>query len=215
MIVTRRRRKPFPWRRFLIPLVLSALAIGALEWPPSQHWIVFGPLAGVWRSSAPVWRPLAAPFVAFDEEHAMARQSAEISQLQAQLAKAQVQADHRAQQMSAMQSHINRLQVKAAAQRGATARRVGTVRPVPAPSASALPFANDLSAGATPDMRRTAAVWEAMDPSAAAKVVQRLPIEYVARVFALMSPDAVGSILENVPPKYAAQLTQERPALTQ
>ncbi len=52
-----------------------------------------------------------------------------------------------------------------------------------------------------------------MQPENAAKVVQRLPIPYVAEVLALMSPDDAGSILDAVPPAFAAQVTQENPSL--
>ena len=52
-----------------------------------------------------------------------------------------------------------------------------------------------------------------MEPDNAAKVVQRLPVPYVARVLAQMSPDAVGAILDAVPATFAAQLTQENPQL--
>ena len=62
-------------------------------------------------------------------------------------------------------------------------------------------------------MRRTAQVWANMDATNAAKVVQRLPIPYVARVLALMSPDDAGAILDAVPPAFAAQVTQENPQL--
>jgi flagellar motility protein MotE (MotC chaperone) len=52
-----------------------------------------------------------------------------------------------------------------------------------------------------------------MDADAAAKVVQRLPDAYVARIFAIMPADSVGAILENLPAAYAARLTQDRPEL--
>ncbi|MDQ2992636.1 MAG: hypothetical protein M3R30_07465 [Candidatus Eremiobacteraeota bacterium] len=52
-----------------------------------------------------------------------------------------------------------------------------------------------------------------MDPENAVKVVQKLPVSYVAHILALMSPDAVGPILDALPPAYAASLTQEHPEL--
>jgi flagellar motility protein MotE (MotC chaperone) len=52
-----------------------------------------------------------------------------------------------------------------------------------------------------------------MEPENAAKVVERLPVPYVAQVLALMSPDDAGAILDAVPPAFAAQLTQENPGL--
>ncbi len=52
-----------------------------------------------------------------------------------------------------------------------------------------------------------------MEPENAAKVVQKLPVVYVARVFALMSADSVSSILDALPSTYVAALTQEHPEL--
>jgi flagellar motility protein MotE (MotC chaperone) len=52
-----------------------------------------------------------------------------------------------------------------------------------------------------------------MEPDNAAKVIQKLPVPYVARVFSQMSPDAVGAILDALPSTYAAELTQENPEL--
>jgi flagellar motility protein MotE (MotC chaperone) len=47
-----------------------------------------------------------------------------------------------------------------------------------------------------------------MDPEKAAGLVQKLPTEYVARVFAQMSPDAVGPIMDALPPKTAAEIVE-------
>lgn len=79
--------------------------------------------------------------------------------------------------------------------------------PTPAPSPG------DLTVGATPDMRRTAQMWAAMDPGDAAKIVQRMRPEYAARIFALMPADAAGAILDALPSAYGARVTQEEPQL--
>jgi flagellar motility protein MotE (MotC chaperone) len=198
MIVTRQRKKRFPWKRVLIPLVLIGLIAGAIAWTPSRTWIATGPLS-------PIWKPVAAPFDGLAESREIASQNAQIASLQKQLSDAQTQIAQRDKQISQLQTQLNDSEVQAALAKSAKPAAV-TAQASEAP-------ANDLSAQGTPDMRRTAAVWAAMDAESAAKVVQKLPQDYVARVFALMSPDAVGAILENVPASYAAHLTQEHPEL--
>lgn len=198
MIVTRKRRKPFPWKRVLLPAAAVALLVAALSWAPSRNWIATGPLA-------PVWKPVSAPFNSVGEARTISAQSAQIADLQKQLQQARGDVADRDKQISQLQTQVNDAQQQAAV---ASAAKPA----VPAAQASAAPAA-DLSAQGTPDMRRTAAVWSAMDSEAAAKVVQKLPQDYVARVFALMSPDSVGAILENLPASYAASLTQEHPQL--
>lgn len=200
MIVTRQRRKPFPWKRVLLPAVAIALLIAAFSWAPSRAWIANGPLA-------PVWKPVAAPFDSLGEARTVSMQSSQIAGLQKQLADAQSQIADRDKQISQLQSQLND-----AAQQAALAHAAKPVAAEVVAQASAAPAA-DLSTQGTPDMRRTAAVWSAMDAESAAKVVQKLPEDYVARIFALMSPDAVGAILENLPASYAARLTQEHPEL--
>lgn len=197
MIVTRQRRKPFPWKRVLFPAAAIALLAAGIAWTPSRTWIATGPLA-------PVWKPIAAPFDSLGRSRMLAAQSAQIADLQKQLQQARADVNDRDKQISQLQTQLGDAQQQAAAS--------NAVKPAPAPRSTVAP-APDLSAQASPDMRRTAAVWTSMDAEAAAKVVQRLPQDYVARVFALMSPDAVGAILENVPAAYAAQLTQEHPEL--
>lgn len=203
MIVTRQRRKPFPWKRVLLPLAAVALLAAALSWTPSRTWIAAGPLAPAWKALAPVWKPIAAPFDVAGQLHAISSENATIASLQKQLADANAHAAAQDKQISALQTQLNDAQQQAALAHAA--------KPA-APQATAAP-AGDLSTQATPDMQRTAAVWAAMDSDAAAKIVQKLPQDYVARVFALMSPDAVGAILENLPASYAARLTQEHPLI--
>jgi flagellar motility protein MotE (MotC chaperone) len=137
----------------------------------------------------------------------VAAQNAQIAALEQQLAQSRSQIADRDKQLSQLRSDLSDAQ-----QQAATAP---TAKPNAAAQAIATtpPEANDLSAQGTPDMRRTAQVWGAMDSEAAAKVVQRLPAAYVVRIFALMPPDSVGAILENLPASYAAQLTQEHPEL--
>ncbi len=202
MIVTRQRRKPFPWKRVLIPAIAVALIAGALSWAPSRTWISNGPLA-------PAWKPIAAPFDSIGQARIISSQNAAIASLQSQLADARSQVSDRDKQISQLQTQLNQAQEQAA-----LAHSAKPAAPAPqAPAQTRSAATADLSAQASPDMRRTADVWSAMDAEAAAQVVQKLPQDYVARVFALMSPDSVGAILENLPASYAARLTQEHPEL--
>jgi flagellar motility protein MotE (MotC chaperone) len=211
VIVTRRRRKQFPWKRIAVPVIALAIVVGAFTWPPSQHWIATGPLAPAWRAAAPVGAPL--HFAA--QNQTITDQNRQIIALQKQLAVEKTQTADRDKRISSLQTQLNQAQTRAA-QAQAPAPRESQANNVQSAGASiAQPAAQteDLAQSGTPDMRRTAQEWGSMDAEAAAKVVQKLPLAYVARIFALMSPDAAGAILENVPPAYAAALTQEHPEL--
>jgi flagellar motility protein MotE (MotC chaperone) len=207
MIVTRRRKKPFPWRRVLLPAVAVALLVAALSWAPSRNWIATGPLAPVWKS--PAIQAVAAPFNGMALQQRVGSQDRDISSLQQQLADARAQITDRNKQISQLQSQLNDAQTEAA--QAKAARPAASAAPKAA--AQAVVQSQDLSTQATPDIQRTAQVWAAMDSESAAKIVQKLPQDYVARVFAAMSPEAVGAILENLPASYAAKLTQEHPEL--
>lgn len=202
MIVTRRRRKPFPWKRIAVPVVFLAV-IGALfAWAPSRTWIV----------NRPAFRPIERPFDAAAQIQTISTQNAQIAALQKQLADARGSISDRDKQIASLQTQLNGAQEEAATAQAAKPRPAAA--PVVQTAGDATSNAPDLASEATPGMRRTASVWAAMDPEAAAKVVQRLPDDYVARIFAIMSPDAVGAILETLPAPYAARLTQERPELS-
>lgn len=199
MIVTRQRKKPFPWRRVALPAAAVALLAAALAWAPSRTWIATGPLAPLWHSR-PV-QAVSAPFDSVAQQQRIGSQDRRIAELQQQLAQAQAQVRDRDKQISGLQTQLNDAQQQAAVAKPSTSQ------------ATAAPQGADLGTQATPDIQRTAQVWAAMDSEAAAKIVQQLPQDYVARVFAAMSPDAVGAILENLPATYAAKLTQEHPEL--
>jgi len=203
MIVTRRRKKPFPFKRLLLPLVAIAAVAFALWWKPSRDAIANGPLA-------PVWSRLAAPFDMAMKDKQIGDDAATIAQLKQQLADAQTQGTAKDKKIAGMQKQIDDANVATVASRG------GGAASVPGAGASSMPSAGsvaDLAAAATADERRTAQNWAAMEPENAAKVVQKLPVSYVARVLAVMSPDAVGPILDALPAAYAAALTQEHPEL--
>ncbi len=188
MIVTRQRKKRFRWKRALVPALALAAIVSALSYAPSRTWIAA-------RSG----------LVPLMQQREIRSDRAQIISLRSQLAAARAQTASDDTQISQLQTQLNDAQQQAAVVKGAA-------KPVTA--ATAPPGAADLATQGTPDMRRTAQVWSAMDSDAAAKVVTRLPIDYVARVFALMTPDSVGAVLENVPAAYAARLTQEHPELS-
>ncbi len=220
MIVTRQRRKAFPWSRVLLPLIAISLIAFAFIWQPSRNEIVNGPLAPVWHASAPVADTIAGPFHFAAQNQAMTDLKHQILQLQHQVTAAQNASKSKDRQISRLRAQITQLKAQAANAKaakpsaasgspiaaGSAAAGIGT-------SAQAGPTTGDLSAGATPDMRRTAQYWANMEPQNAAKVVEKLPSAYVARVMSLMSPDAAGAILDALPATVAARLTQEHPEL--
>jgi flagellar motility protein MotE (MotC chaperone) len=208
VIVTRQRRKPFPYKRLVLPLIAIALAAFALWWGPSRNAIAGGPLAPVWRSAGNWAATIAAPFHFAAQNQTITNLNRQIASLQSQLASAQNDGRSKEQRISQLQRQLDRLQTQAATARSSPASAV--VRPAPAASAGAFGAGSNAAANATPDMKRTAAYWGAMDPDNASKVIQRLSPAYVARVLALMDPQTVGAILDALPPAYAAKLTQER-----
>jgi flagellar motility protein MotE (MotC chaperone) len=217
VIVTRRRRKPFPWKRLILPVIAIGLVIFAFIWGPSRSVITGGPLQPLMQNLGDRFATIAAPFHFAAQNEVITDRNKQIMQEESQIADLQTQIAAKDKQISSLNSQISELQTQAANSRGA------------APAASAAPVAaaaaagaanpvtqsggGDLSAGATQDMRRTAQVWSNMDPSNAAKVIQQLPIPYVARVLALMSPDDAGAILDAAPATFVAQVTQENPQL--
>jgi flagellar motility protein MotE (MotC chaperone) len=207
VIVTRRRRKPFPWRRLILPVIAVGLVIFAFSWTPSRTAITGGPLAPLWKSTSTTFNSVAAPFHFAAQNQLLTDRNRQIALLQSQIASLQAQGASKDKQISGLNDQISQLQTQEANARSNTSALV------PAPAVSASSGAGDLASGATQDMRRTANYWASMDPENAAKVVQRLPVGYVARIFALMSSDAAGAILDALPPAYAAQLTQENPEL--
>jgi len=220
VIVTRQRRKTFPWSRVLLPLIAIALVAFAFVWQPSRNEIVNGPLAPVWRASAPMAGTIAAPFHFAAQNQAMTDLKHQILQLQHQVTAAQNASKSKDRQISRLRAQITQLESQAANAKAAKPSAssgspiaAGSAAAGIGASAQAGPTTGDLSAGATPDMRRTAQYWANMEPQNAAKVVQKLPSAYVARVMSLMSPDAAGAILDALPAAVAARLTQEHPEL--
>lgn len=206
MIVTRRRKKPFPWRRIALPAAAIALLIAALSWTPSRNWIATGPMAPLWQS--PVAKSVSEPFNMAGQQKRIGAQDQQIASLQQQLADARAQVTDRDKTIAQLQSQLTAAQTEAA-----EAKAVKPASPAAVKNQQAVAQSQDLSTQATPDIQRTAQVWAAMDSESAANIVEKLPQAYVARVFAAMSPESVGAILENLPAAYAAKLTQEHPEL--
>jgi flagellar motility protein MotE (MotC chaperone) len=224
VIVTRQRRKPFPYKRLLLPLLAIVLVVFALIWPPSRNLILNGPAAPAARAVGNAYDNASQPFHFAAQNQVITDRNRQIEALQAQLTQAQSEAADKAKQVASLQSQIDQLQTEAASSRSATSPNPG--RPATASGAGGVPggtfssntaqggfVAGDLSAGASADVRRTGAYWASMEPENAAKLAQRLPTSYVARVFAQMSPNDVGAILDALPAAYAAKLTQENPEI--
>lgn len=230
MIVTRKRRKPFPFKRLILPVLAIGLVLFALAWPPSRNAMTNGPLAPIARTAGAWFDAVAVPFHFAAQNEVITDRNRQIAVLQRQLTDAQNATTAKDKKIADLQQQLNEAQTQMAsasgnaqqaAARGATLGRA-TPRPGPSvpgltsnPNAGSLgapaTTGSDLAANATPDMKRTAEYWASMDPENAAKVAQRLPPAYVARILALMPADAAGTLLDNLPPTFAAKLTQEHP----
>jgi flagellar motility protein MotE (MotC chaperone) len=216
VIVTRRRRKPFPWKRLILPVIAIGLVVFAFLWGPSRNVITGGPLQPLVQNIGDRFSAIAAPFHFAAQNQVITDRNKQIAQEASQIADLQTQMAAKDKQISSLNSQISQLQTQAANARGAVA--APSAAPAAAAAGAGNPLAQtsgggDLLAGATQDMRRTAQVWANMEPENAAKVIQRLPIPYVARVLALMSPDDAGAILDAAPAAFVAQVTQENPSI--
>jgi len=214
VIVTRQRRKPFPVGRLVLPLVAILAIVGAFLWPPSRAAITAGPLSPIWQSLGSRFAVVAAPFHFAAQNQLIARRNHEIVTLQAQLADAQRRLAAAQSASTALKSRVQKLdaQVAQARSKAPPALVKSAASPGPFGSTAAAP-GSDLAASATPNDRRVAADWAAMDPTNAAKVIQRLPVPYDAKIFSLMSASDVGAILDKLPAAFAARITQENPTL--
>lgn len=206
MIVTRQRPKPRQVHKILLPIIALILLALVFILPPSRNLIMNGPLAPAWRVSGNFFGTALKPFHFAALNNEITGRDRTIAQLQAQINDQKTQLAGRDKQISALQSQINQMTQQSVTDRAKNVSKAA------APGA-AQTSGSDLSANATPDMHRVATQWAAMDAESAAKVVQKLPVPYVARVLALMPADAAGQILGALPASYAAALTQEHPEL--
>lgn len=218
MIVTRKRKKPFPFKRLILPVVALALVAFALSWGPSRNVMSTGPMAPLVRNTQAYFDTIAAPFHFAVQNQKITDLNRQIAALQGQLTTAKSDGQTSDKKIANLQTQLDQAQTQLASASGnaaqASARGIALGKSSPRPGPSDVVLAtSDLSANASPDMKRTADYWAAMDPENAAKVAQRLPPSYVARVLALMPTEAAGTILDNLPPTFAAKLTQEKPDL--
>ena len=214
MIVTRRRRKPFPWKRLILPVIAIALVAVAIVWAPSRNVITGGPMAPMMQKAGSTFDNVAAPFHFAAQNQLLTDRNRQIVQLQSQVTDLQSQVAAKDKQISSLNGQVAQLQAQAAA------TRADTPAPAAPAQSGAQTTAGDSSAGIgtttdsqTQTLRRTASYWANMEPDNAAKVIEKLPPPYVARVLAMMSADDAGAILDALPAAYAAQLTQENPQL--
>ncbi len=220
MIVTRQRRKPFPWKRWVLPVIAIALVIFAFLWAPSRSVIANGPLAPAWRASGSVFDAVSKPFNFAAQNEMLTEKNKQILALQKQIGDLQSQATGKDKKIGDLSGQVQQLQLQATNPKAQPVPKASApATQADASTASGSSFGSqastgsDLTQGASPDMRRTAGYWGNMEPENAAKLIQRLPVPYVAHILALMSPDNVGAILDALPAAYAAKLTQDHPEL--
>ncbi len=197
----------------MLPLLAILLIVFAFIWTPSHNAIFNGPLAPIWGTLGATSNRMAEPYHFAQQNAAISQKDQRILKLQQQIATDRSQNDSLNKQVTQLQTQLNATQQQQALERGRTPPKSPVVQTSEAAVGNQAAAGSDLSTSATPDLRRTASEWGSMDAENAAKVIQRLPISYVARVFAVMPADGVGQILDNLPPAYAAQLTQEHPEL--
>jgi hypothetical protein len=94
MIVTRRRRKPFPWKMIGIPVLAIVAIVAALSWPPSRAWIAnaawSGPAGPAVRAMSDARiRQLQAQQTVHEKDKQMADLQTQVGQLQTELDDAQ------------------------------------------------------------------------------------------------------------------------------
>lgn len=217
MIITRQRRKPFPWKRLILPVIAIVLVIFALVWPPSRNVIANGPMAPLLRASGSAFGGIAKPFNFAAQNELLTQKNKQILALQKQLSDVQSQSTAKDRKIAGLTSQAQQAQLQAANTKAPPAAAAATAQADASSSfggaGTSQASGSDLAQGASPDMRRVASYWGNMEPENAAKLIQRLPVPYVAQVLALMSPDSVGAILDALPASYAAKLTQDHPEL--
>lgn len=197
MIVTRTRKKRLKIGRWLVSAALIALIAVALRWQPSHDRL---------HAVAPIGKLMDTVATAFDAgslHQAIGQRDRQIARLQRQIASLQSDVQSREKQISALTTQVDQLgEQLAAAPQTPPSRTAGAQGVAPGRSAPSL--------GDAAQIERTAKIWDDMDPEAAAKIAQRLPDAYVARVFAKMQADQVAEILGAMPPKIAARLQATR-----
>ncbi|MGB8798582.1 MAG: hypothetical protein WCC70_13605, partial [Candidatus Aquilonibacter sp.] len=119
MIVTRRRRKPFPWRRLILPVVAIGLVVFAFAWPPSRNVITGGPLSPLLQNVGSRFDTIAAPFHFAAQNQVLTDRNRQIMQLQSQITELQAQSAAKDKQIASLNGQIGQLQTQAASSRNA------------------------------------------------------------------------------------------------
>ena len=205
MIVTRRRERKTNLRPLLLPIIAIAAIAGALIWPPSHKVIVDGPLAPVWSNIAQLGRPFSFAY----QNQVIADRNREIKSLNDRLEADRKTVAERDSKIGTLQDTLKRIQN--APPPATTVPSIAKVAPVAGVAASStLGAATSRTAPQPDDVGRVAAYWGGMEADKAAAIVQRLPEDYVVRIFNKMSPDQVGEILAALPAAVAARLSADR-----
>jgi flagellar motility protein MotE (MotC chaperone) len=197
MIVTRRRPKRRNYGKIILPLLALLALAGALYWPPSHNVIVNGPLKPVWGVLGAAGGQAAKPLTFAAQQQQIADQNRKLRDDAALRESDRKEKEAKDAQIAALRTQVVQLQ--------SSEKATPLPAPVVKPTAAA-----DLGLGAAnpvpDDIRRTAAYWSSMDAEKAAAIAEKLPDDYVNRVFAQMSPDSVGDIMDALPPATAARL---------
>jgi len=197
MIVTRRRPKRRNYGKIILPVLALLALAGALYWPPSHNVIFNGPLKPVWALLGAAGSQAAKPLTFAAQQQQIADQNRRLRDDAALREADRKDKEEKDAQIAALRSQVVQFQTS----EKATPLPTPMVKPTAAPDLGV--------AGSAPvpeDIRRTAAYWSSMDAEKAAAIAQKLPDDYVNRVFAQMSPDSVGDIMDALPANVAARL---------
>jgi flagellar motility protein MotE (MotC chaperone) len=200
VIVTRQRKRRRGMTGYIVALGAVAVLGLLIGFPPTHHFLAYGPLAPVWNTGAQGVAVVSRPLTFAAQQQVITEKNRAIRELDGRL-ETQRQAKAAAEARAAQLQH----QIDTAAAQPAPT-------PVPAPVRTTAPAGADFAAPAgaqsTDALKRLAATWAAMEPEKAAAVVQRLPDDEVTRVLALMDADAAAGILNALPPAVAARISR-------
>jgi TolA-binding protein len=109
VIVTRRRRKPFPWKATAFPALAIAAIAAVSGWAPSRAWIVNAVSNG---PTGPAVRAVTTPFNLAAENRLLSERNARIRRLQAQVAQLRQAARDKDGKIGDLQNQIGQLQTQ-------------------------------------------------------------------------------------------------------
>src|ERR1700722_7261290 len=181
MIVTRQRKKKQITLPILLPIAAIAMLAIALTWPPSRNFITNGPLKPVATVFDGVWGTVSRPLSFAYQQQQITDRNTSIKDLNDKLEADRKAQDDKDAQISQLQKQIAAANAEPAEPTPAAA---GPTRPPPAAAGptAGQPAGAPAAGGAAPSqptasdaVRRDAQQWSAMDPEAAAALVQKLP----------------------------------------